>query len=68
MADEADRAAEIGEWVLQKQLAHREEAPKPIGICHYCAEPVAGELRFCDIGCRDDWQQEQEALRRAGRR
>ncbi|MGK5079657.1 hypothetical protein [Janthinobacterium sp. HLX7-2] len=35
--------------------------------CHYCEEPVAPELLFCGVDCRDDYDKEQAAEARAGR-
>lgn len=67
MADEIDRANDTAQQMLDLQLAHREDVPRPIGVCHYCAEPVPGDLRFCDIGCRDDWEFEQRQRRANGR-
>jgi len=30
------------------------------GICRYCGVPTGGGRRFCDAGCRDDWDREQQ--------
>jgi hypothetical protein len=65
MADEADRANDTAQQLLDLQLTQRRRALAPIGLCHFCAEPVNGEAQFCDIHCRDDWQRE-ENLRVAG--
>ncbi|MDN2678480.1 hypothetical protein [Janthinobacterium sp. SUN033] len=37
------------------------------GCCHYCDEPLAPALLFCDADCRDDYDKEQAAKARAGR-
>lgn len=67
MADEADRANDTAQQMLDLQLTQRRHAPEPIGICHYCSEPVETGARFCDIGCRDDWEVENRQ-REAGHR
>ncbi len=36
------------------------------GRCHFCDEPVPDSLIFCDIDCRDDYERELAARRRAG--
>lgn len=68
MSDEADRANEINELVLAKQVAHREPVLPAIGVCHYCGEPVPGSAKFCDKDCRDDHEREQRLLRLNGRK
>ena len=37
------------------------------GRCHFCDEPVPDALLFCDTDCRDDFEREEAARRRAGR-
>jgi predicted nucleic acid-binding Zn ribbon protein len=39
----------------------------PKGECHFCGEEVADGLRFCGPDCRDDFQAEEEALKRMGK-
>ena len=69
MRDVADRA----EWRIAKDIevamAHARRIPQleADGRCHYCDEHVAHGALFCNTDCRDDYQKEQEALRRAGR-
>jgi hypothetical protein len=36
--------------------------------CHFCDEAVAPEALFCDVDCRDDYDKEQDGLRRSGLR
>jgi predicted nucleic acid-binding Zn ribbon protein len=38
----------------------------PTGACHWCGEDVDGERRFCDADCRDMWQRQESARKRAG--
>lgn len=57
MSDEADQAQPHIERAVEialKELKH--DGPSPTGYCHNCDAPLAGELRFCDADCRDDWQ------------
>jgi hypothetical protein len=69
MSDIADRA----DWRIAKDIetamAHARRTPllQADGQCHYCDEHVAHGLLFCNADCRDDYQKEQAALRRAGR-
>lgn len=69
MRDVADRA----EWRIAKDIevamAHARRIPQleADGRCHYCDDDVAHGAQFCNTDCRDDYQKEQEAKRRAGR-
>jgi len=69
MSDVADRA----EWRIAKDIenamAHARKTPQLVadGHCHYCDEDIDHARLFCNTDCRDDYQKEQEAKRRAGR-
>ncbi|HWX03202.1 DUF2116 family Zn-ribbon domain-containing protein [Collimonas sp.] len=69
MSDVADRA----EWRIAQDIkAAMAHARKTLQLeadrhCHYCDDAVAHGALFCNTDCRDDYQTEQEALRRAGR-
>jgi hypothetical protein len=67
--DDADRADGPIEQARKAAIEQARRAPAllPKGCCHYCEEPVAAGLRFCDVVCRDDFSNEEEALKRAGR-
>jgi predicted nucleic acid-binding Zn ribbon protein len=39
---------------------------EPTGLCHWCDEVVEGDKRFCDADCRDMWQRQESARKRAG--
>lgn len=66
MADEADLAYVAVAQNLQKSIAYRKPAPDlDVGYCAYCHEPAPGR-RWCDAGCRDSWQGEQDLARRTG--
>lgn len=70
MSDHADNADSRIYRTIAAGLAAARRAPalQPDCRCHFCDEPVAVELLFCDMDCRDDYQREATALQRAGRR
>lgn len=69
MSDAVDRA----EWRIAKDLqtalqhARKVEILESDGHCCFCDEPVPQPARFCNVDCRDDYDREQAALRRAAR-
>jgi hypothetical protein len=69
MSDVADRADWRIAQDIKAAMAHARRTPKleADGRCHYCDEHVAHGALFCNTDCRDDYEREQEALRRAGR-
>ncbi|MEW6772300.1 MAG: hypothetical protein AB1330_13130 [Bacillota bacterium] len=65
--DKNDQATEQEALRLAAALAHREpEGPPPAGECLSCGAPLKDGRRWCDADCRDDWQREQDAIRRNG--
>ncbi len=70
MADIADRADLETESALAEARwqAARTPALRPKGLCHFCDEPVAPALLFCEKACQEDFELEEEALKRVGRR
>lgn len=70
MSDHADNADSRIYRAIAAGLAAARRAPELQADCrcHFCDEPVAGELLFCDVDCRDDYQKMESAHRRAGRR
>jgi len=70
MSDHADNADSRIYRTIAAGLAAARRAPalQPDCRCHFCDEPVAVELLFCNMDCRDDYQREATALQRAGRR
>jgi hypothetical protein len=56
---EAQRAAGI-------EQARRAPALRPKQACHFCDELVTGNLLFCDIACREDFDAEEAQLKRMG--
>jgi hypothetical protein len=69
MSDVADRADWRIAQDIKAAMAHARRTPKleADGRCHYCDERVAHGALFCNTDCRDDYEKEQEAHRRAGR-
>jgi len=69
MSDVADRADWRIAQDIKAAMAHARRMPQleADGRCHYCDEYVAHDALFCNTDCRDDYEKEQEALRRAGR-
>lgn len=60
MADLADLAQDLTETRLEQSLRNRTTLSIPFsGVCLSCQEPVQGKRRFCDAGCREDWEQER---------
>ncbi|AMP13370.1 hypothetical protein [Collimonas pratensis] len=68
MSDIADRAIWRIEKDVHNAMAHVRKQPmlESDGRCHFCDEAIAHALLFCSVDCRDDYDKEQAALRRAG--
>lgn len=67
MTDIVDQAEQVEARERAAAVAHREpEGPPACGECHYCGAPLKDGRRWCDAGCRDDWQREQDAIKRNG--
>lgn len=65
MADDIDLAQERDAKMLNSQIAARKpEGPKPNGKCYTCAELLPEPLRWCDAGCRDDYERSFLSYRR----
>lgn len=60
--DDADRLDLMNERLADLSRQARKnrpnDGPEETGKCLSCGEPVAGR-RWCDIGCRDDWEADQ---------
>jgi hypothetical protein len=69
MSDIADRAIWRIEKDVDNAMAHVRKQPmlERDGRCHFCDEAIVHTLLFCNADCRDDYDKEQVALRRAGR-
>lgn len=68
MSDDADRA----QWRIDKDLQIAMDRARAVpgmrghGACHFCEAPVPQDALFCDCDCRDDFEREAAARRRAG--
>jgi hypothetical protein len=57
MADEADRAEDSIDAMLNAAINKRHEAgPKATGRCLWCGVKLPPGRRWCDAECRDDWE------------
>jgi hypothetical protein len=68
-ADIVDRACELEQRLTHAYIEHARNRANEVeagGACNYCDEPIAPALKFCDAQCRDDWQRERDARKRAG--
>lgn len=71
MSDVFDQASEKEDKDREEaiRVARRKAAVLPdIGACYFCDSPTADGHRFCDAGCRDDYEREQKHKRIQGRR
>lgn len=68
MSDHADNADSNIYRTIAAGLAAARRAPllQPDCRCHFCDEPIAAGLLFCNKECRDDFEWEFEAMRRSG--
>lgn len=79
MADEADLGNENADRYIAERIAAATQVKRinPTGFCLYCSERLASNEqiesglpvdypRFCDTECRDDWQAEQNILKKQG--
>jgi predicted nucleic acid-binding Zn ribbon protein len=70
MSDEADIAndsMELNRLAAIEACRHQPGLP-PKGSCWFCDEPVGPTQKFCDRNCAEDYELEEAALMRAGRR
>ena len=67
MADSADLADVQNEAAHTADLLRRKPAgPRATGHCLFCFNSLPSGLRWCDKGCQEDWEREQEAAKRNG--
>ena len=60
-----DDATMREEQFLKVALATRKpDGPTATGRCLYCNAELSSVRRFCDGWCAEDWQLEQEAMKR----
>jgi hypothetical protein len=69
MSDDADRADAKIDAAIAAGIEQSRRAPAllPKGRCWYCDERVDAIRRFCDKTCAEDFEAEEEAMKRAGR-
>lgn len=69
MTDIYDQATFREEQERERSIAAARRVGKLLeanGTCHWCGEAVKAERRFCDADCRDGWQRQESARKRAG--
>jgi len=66
-ADIADENIELGR-LAAIEACRRQSSIPPKGSCWFCDEPLPSRQKFCDSDCATDFEREQAALARAGRR
>lgn len=69
MADEADRSDERIQMVVDSGVNAASKAPPEAGYLGYCLNcgpqvELPSPKRWCDQGCRDDWQKERDMAKR----
>lgn len=69
-ADILDNASEIESNERERLIAKARKSMKVLatGHCLFCNVELESGKRFCSPDCRDDWELEQEAMRRHGNR
>ena len=62
MADVADITDEREPSNMKMCLAVsiRPPGPTATGACLWCDEDLEADARWCDAGCRDDWEADQK--------
>ena len=67
-ADILDDASEIESNERERLIQKARKAMKvqATGHCFYCNAELEDNKKFCDEWCRDDWNLEQEAMKRHG--
>lgn len=63
--DEADITAERADILTQEAIraSRKPEGPAPNGRCLWCDEIVGDTQRWCDVTCRNQWEQHQRIKR-----
>lgn len=68
--DDADASDERIAIAVQQAVEQARRAPalRPKSRCHYCDEAIGYPLLFCEKACAEDFHNEEEQLKRIGRR
>lgn len=56
-----DIATQLEEMQREASLRYRKPTLSACGKCHNCDEPLAVNILFCDVDCRDDFEKRQKA-------
>lgn len=65
MSDAADDAdLQVVAFAAAAAARRKPEGPKATGNCLYCNSALPHGVRWCDTGCKGDWELEQEAKQR----
>ena len=57
MSDDIDRAQnEVDRSLAEALRTRKPSGPQSNGRCHYCDDLVSDSQRWCDAGCRDNWE------------
>jgi len=69
-ADPLDVSLELTMTETQSLINSRKNIKEcqETGFCAFCSEPVDLGDRWCDENCRDDWQREEDAKIRSGKK
>lgn len=65
--DEATRREEFHREVSLRNARAQQNRLEPTGRCHWCDEPVDTPRSFCDVDCRDDYEQDLKRQKIKGR-
>jgi len=57
-------AEQIAREMERLARLRRASGPAPTGQCLWCGAPLEPPLRWCDVGCRDDWERAHERIHR----
>lgn len=56
IADKAQQHIEREHALALAAARSRKTGPEATGECLWCGEPLDDDRRWCDAGCRDDWE------------
>lgn len=71
MSDDLDRAQEASDMLTDASIRNirnnTNRGLKPTGLCYYCESDVNSDKLFCNVECRQDFEQEQRLRKIAGK-
>jgi hypothetical protein len=66
-SDQSDQATKRDQIQREEAALFRKPTVKACGYCHYCSEPVASGMQFCDgVDCRNGFEWERQCKERNG--